>query len=158
MIAAAQGLRVVALDVEPTRLELAKEFGAAATINPLEMDAAAGVRDLTGGKGAELSLETSGSSAAGRSALDCLAVWGRACFVGLGTHVHFDVEGFLDRQITAMTSWSMSSVGQRQLADFAIKRNLNFDRLFTSRWSFDQAAEAYQAFDKQSGGKGVFIS
>ena len=32
------------------------------------------------------------------------------------------------------------------------------DRLFTDRYTFDQADEAYQAFDKQAAGKGVFVN
>jgi hypothetical protein len=30
------------------------------------------------------------------------------------------------------------------------------DRLFTETWKLDQAIEAYQLFDKQNSGKGVF--
>ena len=53
-----------------------------------------------------------------------------------------------------MTSYSMSSVGQMECADFVVDRGLDLDRLFTDRWRLDQAEDAYVKFDKQSSGKG----
>jgi D-arabinose 1-dehydrogenase-like Zn-dependent alcohol dehydrogenase len=60
-LAAAMGARVIALDISPERLARAKEFGAAETINPSNMDAVAAIRELTHGEGADLTLETSSS-------------------------------------------------------------------------------------------------
>ena len=42
---------------------------------------------------------------------------------------------------------------KRIIADRAI----DVDRLFTHRWKLDQAEEAYQLFDQQKTGKGVFL-
>lgn len=50
MIAAASGARVVAVDVSPAALDLARTFGAAHCLNASEVpDVAAAVRELTGG-------------------------------------------------------------------------------------------------------------
>jgi hypothetical protein len=38
-----------------------------------------------------------------------------------------------------------------------VEQGINLDALFTDRWRLDQAEEAYQAFNRQSGGKGVFM-
>lgn len=157
MIAAAQGLRVIALDLEQSRLALAREFGADETINVKDHDALTAIREFTNGKGVELSLDTSGAASAGKAALDCLDVWGKACLVGLTSRAQLSLLDYIDKQISVMTSWSMSSTGQKELADFVVSRNLDLDRLFTDRWSFDQAAEAYASFDRQASGKGVFI-
>jgi 2-desacetyl-2-hydroxyethyl bacteriochlorophyllide A dehydrogenase len=155
MLAAAQGARVIALDISAERLARAREFGAAETVNPAEVDAVEAIRDLTG-SGATAALETSGSTAAAGQALRCLDVWGRACFVGIGARVAFDVQPFLRKQVTITTSWAMSSVGQRECADFVIARGLDLDPLFTHRWTLADAAEAYAEFDRQAAGKGVF--
>jgi len=61
MIAAAMGLRVIALDISPDRLSRAKDFGAAFVINPAQEDAPAVIKDLTHDLGTELALDTSGS-------------------------------------------------------------------------------------------------
>ena len=34
-------------------------------------------------------------------------------------------------------------------------RGIDLDRLFTHRWTLDQAEEAYRLFDRQTEGKGV---
>jgi D-arabinose 1-dehydrogenase-like Zn-dependent alcohol dehydrogenase len=156
-LAAAQGARVIALDVEPTRLAKSKAFGAAATLNPSSGHVKDQIWELTHGQGAEKSLETSGSSAAAKDALDAVKTWGTATFVGLGAEVAFDVRAFLGKQITIMTSWSMSIRDQKACADFIVERGTDIDSLFTDRYRLDEAESAYQDFDRQRGGKGVFL-
>lgn len=155
MLASALGARVVAIDLEPNRLEQAKSFGAAETINPGDVDAVAAIKDLTYGEGVDCVLESSGSSAAAASGLKSLSPWGRMCVVGLGGQVQFDVREFHRSQMTVMTSWSMSLIGQRECAQFIARQGLPTDDLFTHRWQLGQIEEAYAEFDKQDAGKGV---
>jgi len=157
MLAAARGARVIAVDLEPERLRRARSFGAAETVDPTTTDVVAAVKDLTGGRGAALALETSGSTQAATSALGCLAPWGKACFVGLGGRVEFAVADFLRSQMTVLTSWTMSIVDQKRCADFIVDRGLPVDELFTHEWRLPQVVEAYAEFDKQAGGKGVIV-
>jgi D-arabinose 1-dehydrogenase-like Zn-dependent alcohol dehydrogenase len=156
-LAATQGARVIALDVEPARLAKSKAFGAVATINPSGGHVKEQILELTRGQGADKSLETSGSSAAARDALHALKTWGTATFVGLGAEVAFDVRAFLGKQITIMTSWSMSIQDQKACADFIIERGTDIDSLFTDNYRIERAETAYRDFDRQSGGKGVFL-
>jgi threonine dehydrogenase-like Zn-dependent dehydrogenase len=51
----------------------------------------------------------------------------------------------------------MSIQAQRACADFVVDRGIDLNALFTDRWRLDQAEEAYQTFNRQSGGKGVFV-
>jgi propanol-preferring alcohol dehydrogenase len=156
MLATALGARVIAVDIVSSRLDRAREFGAQATVNATEVDVVDAIRDLTGGRGAELVLETSGSSAGAASGLSMLATWGRMCFVGVDAHVEFQTGQMFQRQMTLLTSWTLSSVEQIRCADFVVANELPVDKLFTHSWSLDQAAEAYEWFDRQSDGKGVF--
>jgi len=120
-------------------------------------DALSSIRDLTGGGGATLALETSGSAAAAANAMSALAPWGKICFVGIGAEIRFNLLDHLSRQISMALSWSMSIVEQQQCADFVADHALPIDRLFTHRWSLSQAAEAYAEFDRQAAGKAVFV-
>ena len=158
MLAAARGARVIAVDLAPARLEKAAEFGATETLNGREVDTPSAVRDLTDGLGADLVLETSGSSAAAADALDSLQRWGRGCFVGIGAEVRLDVSKYLRKQLTLMTSWSMSIQGQIACADFITRHALPIDALVTDEWSLDQVVEAYAVGDGQTAaGKGVIV-
>ncbi|MDA3624101.1 zinc-binding dehydrogenase [Saccharopolyspora sp. WRP15-2] len=154
MFGAALGARVIAVDVEDSRLDRAREFGASEVINSASADLAEAMADLTGGRGAELVLETSGVAA--DDALSVLGKWGRACFIGLPGDVRIKTEEVYKKQWTLMTSWTMSSIEQKRCADFVVSRRLPVDELFSHSWSLDRAEEAYQWFDKQSDGKGVF--
>ncbi|ALO93930.1 Oxidoreductase [Streptomyces hygroscopicus subsp. limoneus] len=83
MIAAASGARVVAVDVSPRALELARTFGAAECLDATRVsDPAAIVRELTGG-GAHLSLDALGSSATCAASVNGLRRRGRHVQVGL---------------------------------------------------------------------------
>lgn len=76
--------------------------------------------------------------------------------IGLGGSVQFEPNTYLRKQITVMTSWSMSVVHQAECAEF-IARHLPIDELFTHQWSLDQAAEAYAEFDRQTSGRAAFL-
>ncbi|MFE2942677.1 zinc-binding dehydrogenase [Streptomyces sp. NPDC059255] len=83
MIAVAAGARVVAVDVAPGALELARSLGAAVCVDAgTEPDAAAAVRAATGG-GAHLSLDTLGSPVTCAASVESLRTRGRHVQVGL---------------------------------------------------------------------------
>ena len=159
LLAAQMGARVIALDVNDARLERAREFGAQALINPSKTpDVVQAIRDLTHGRGAHASLDASSSPNARAQAVRCVRTWGKACFVGEGDSVTLDVSpDLLRRQVTLIGSWTFSTVGQGACAEYCADRGIDLDRLFTHRWTLDQAVEAYTLFDRQSDGKGVIV-
>ena len=53
---------MVAIDIDPKKLELAKQLGAKHLINPLKEDALAKIMEITEGRGVDYSVEASGSS------------------------------------------------------------------------------------------------
>ncbi|WP_067805341.1 zinc-dependent alcohol dehydrogenase family protein [Actinomadura formosensis] len=83
MIAAAAGARVVAVDVSPQALELARRCGASAVVDAAGHDDVAGaVRDASRG-GAHVSLDALGSPATARASIESLRRRGRHVQVGL---------------------------------------------------------------------------
>ncbi|MFI6486514.1 zinc-dependent alcohol dehydrogenase family protein [Streptomyces sp. NPDC050564] len=83
MIAAASGARVVAVDVSPVALDLARKFGAAECVDASRVgDTAAAVRELTGG-GAHMSLDALGSPVTCAASVNGLRRRGRHVQVGL---------------------------------------------------------------------------
>jgi threonine dehydrogenase-like Zn-dependent dehydrogenase len=157
LLAKARGARVIAVDPAPDRLAQAAEFGADGLVDPDKGDVVTAIRELTGGQGACAAVETAGVSAAADAAVSSLAPWGRFCAVGLGGAVSLDVRRLLPRQLTLMTSWSMSSVQQLECAAFIARHELPVDDLFTHQWGLDQAEQAYAEFDQQAAGKAAFV-
>jgi L-gulonate 5-dehydrogenase len=83
--------RLIGVDLDPARLELAKALGATDVINAVEAEPVAAVRGLTGGHGADLAIEAVGAfrEVPGRrppvtAAVGCLRHGGRALILGQG--------------------------------------------------------------------------
>lgn len=156
--AAAMGARVIAVDVSADRIARATALGAAHVIDASETDPVEAVLALTSGKGAGRTLDTSGASSGRSGAVRCAAAWGVVCFVGEGGDVTLNVSPeIIRKQLTIVGSWTFSKVGQADCAAFIADHGLAVDRLFTDRWRLEQAEEAYRDFDRQAGGKAVFV-
>ncbi len=76
------GARVIAIDLNDDKLELAKEVGAEAIINPSKEDVAEKIKEITDG-GAHSAVVTAVAKAAFNSAVDCVRAGGRVVAVGL---------------------------------------------------------------------------
>jgi aryl-alcohol dehydrogenase len=74
---------IIAVDIKPARLELARELGATHVLDGREVDAVDAIRSITGG-GADYALETAGaaSPALVRQAVECLTTPGVCGLVG----------------------------------------------------------------------------
>ena len=157
-LATAMGARVIALDISPERLEMAATFGAAEIINASLDESVSAIRELTHGEGAHKTLEASSAPSARQAAVKAVRSWGIACFVGERGSVALDVSpDLLRRQVTLVGSWTFSTQGQSDCAEFVADNNIDVEALFTDTWSLDQAREAYEKFDTQTTGKGVIV-
>jgi threonine dehydrogenase-like Zn-dependent dehydrogenase len=152
------GARVIALDINPQRLARATEFGADLVINPNETDAVEAIRNATRGLGADYTFDAAGGEKSRLAAASSTRTWGTLCVVGEGGDLVLDVSvDILRRQLTIIGSWTFSSLIQAECAQFVLDHGLSIDKQFTHRWKLNQAVEAYQLWDKQTEGKGVFL-
>ena len=157
MLGRAMGARVIAIDVAPERLALARQFGAETVVNARETDPVAALRELTHGEGVETAMDCTGNPEARVAAVRSATTWGRVAFVGEGNTTTFDIsQDMIRRQLTIHASWTFSSVGQAECARFIADRKVPLDGLLTHRFTLDQADEAYRLFDTQTTGKGYF--
>ncbi|HJT50940.1 MAG TPA: zinc-binding dehydrogenase [Nitrosospira sp.] len=139
---------IVAADVVPSRLELARELGATHTVNSRETDPVASVREITGG-GADFTLESSGRPEVLRQAIDALANCGTCGIVGapaLGTEASFDVNGVMTagKRITGIIEGdSKPDLFIPALVELYIQGRFPFDKLvkFYTLNQINQAAE-----------------
>jgi threonine dehydrogenase-like Zn-dependent dehydrogenase len=158
-LAKAMGATVIALDINPARLARSTEFGADHIIDPSKESTVDRIKEITKNLGADISLETSGASSARADAVRATRTWGTACYVGEDGTVSLNVSpDLLRKQMTILGSWTFSTVGQAECAKFVAEREVPVDRLFTDRWALSDAEAAYQLFDTQSSGKGVFLA
>jgi 2-desacetyl-2-hydroxyethyl bacteriochlorophyllide A dehydrogenase len=73
---------VLAVDIQPAKLALARQFGAV-PVNAAECDGVQEIKRLTGGRGVDIALELIGLPLTMRQAVQVLAIKGRAALAGI---------------------------------------------------------------------------
>lgn len=120
-IAAAMGARPVAIDLDPIKLELAREQGAEVLVDASEGDPARAVRELTDG-GADVSLDALGIAVTCRNSILSLRRGGRHVQVGLTSDAE---RGKIPVPIDIIVSFELEVVGS------VGNPRSEFDRLLT---------------------------
>ncbi|RDI12359.1 aryl-alcohol dehydrogenase [Rhodococcus sp. AG1013] len=91
--------RIVAVDIVPSRLELARELGATDVINSKEADPAAELDRISGGLGIDYAIDATGNVRVLETAINCLAPLGTVAAIGApaaGATVPVDVNYLLN--------------------------------------------------------------
>ena len=158
MLGKAMGMRVIAVDISDARLKLAADCGAHHCINASKADVVEAVMALTGRRGADDVLETSGNPDARVAAVRATKTFGSMCFVGEGGTVTLDVSNdIIRRQITMYGSWTFSKNGQDECARFIAEHKVPAEKIISDRFGLQDAVSGYAQFDKQQMGKGMLI-
>ena len=147
---------VIASDLNPKRLDIARTMGAHATLNPATDDVAARVRELTGGEGADLVCEMSGHPEGHRQAFAAVRPGGRINLLGTPsqtTEVDFAREViFKGVTLYGVTGRLMYQTWQ-QMFRFLGAGLLNPRPVITHRFGLHQIGEAIQVIKDGKAGK-----
>jgi threonine dehydrogenase-like Zn-dependent dehydrogenase len=158
LLGKAMGARVIAVEVAEPRRALARELGADVVLDPQSEDPVAAIRELTGGEGAEATLDCTGHPVARAQVVRSARVFGRACFVGEGGTVTLEPSpDIIHRHLTLYGSWTFPSGGLEECARWIAERGIPLARLVTHRFRLEEAAEAFRTFDAGATGKCVFV-
>lgn len=158
LVAKGRGARVIAVDLLEDRLQQSLELGADATVNAGTGDALEAIRELTGGRGASVAIDCSGSPQGQNLALDCAAKLGRVALVGASDQTEIRPKQQLSRkQLTVRGSWYFNVSLYPEIVDFITERELPVDALVSDRYDLDDAKVAFERFDRrETAGKVVF--
>ena len=88
----------------------------------------------------------------GKSAAQALGLGGDGGEVALNVS-----QDIIRRHLTLIGSWTFNTVGQAECAQFVADRGIPLSKLLTHRYTLGGAEQAYQEFDTQTTGKGVFL-
>lgn len=141
---------VVAVDLHESRLHLAGSLGATHVVRVGDEDPVDAIMKLTGGRGVDYALDSTGAPGILRQAADSLAVGGTVGLVGSGrpgTEAAFETGLSITRGWTLkmiIEGDSVPSVFIPRLIDLWRAGRFPFDRLIT-RFPFDRINEAFAA-------------
>ncbi len=160
MWAKAMGAHVIGVEVIPERLELARQVGVDALLNPQEEDIVAGIRALTGGEGATVGYESSGNKAAQAAMLDVTSRQARIVYVAGGAPgavidpSPFGQWGKLAlRTICGTVTYALTD--WYPMTRTILRHGLKPEQIITHRFPIEQADEAYALTETGRCGKVV---
>jgi S-(hydroxymethyl)glutathione dehydrogenase/alcohol dehydrogenase len=145
---------VIAVDINDSKLEAARTFGATHTINSSKVDAIEEVKKMTGGRGADYVFITVGSAKAMEQGFAMTGSCGTTVMVGLPNFkdsLSFQTFPFIMGERTLTGSFMGTTDVQKDVPKLVTLYQagiLKLDELITARYSLDQINEAIEAVMK----------
>ena len=137
---------IVAIDLADSRLEAAKQFGADIVVNNSREDADAIVAELTGGLGADVSIEAVGVPATFELAVRLARPGGHIANIGVhGEPATLHLEELWSRDVT-ITTGLVDTYTTPTLLRLVTSQQLDAARFVTHHFTLDQFEEAYDVF------------
>ncbi len=154
---------IIAVDLDPRKLEWAKEFGATHTLNPRDGDPVAKIKQLTGGYGVNYSFEAVGIPQTWEQALWCRDLAGTCIIIGVagpGPTLTLDLQRFFDLGGRLGVSWYGDCLPTRDfplLAEWYRQGQLNLDKLVTRTITLHETEAAFNAMKRGETLRSVII-
>lgn len=142
--------RIIAVDMQPSKLELAAKFGATDTVNPADGDPVEAVKALTGGRGVDHAFEAIGLVATSKQALAMTAVGGGCYWIGLvpaGTSIDIPGTEFvaLDKTLRGVRMGASNiDTDFARFVELYQQGRLLLDELVSEHITLDQINEGYE--------------
>ncbi len=158
LLSSAVGAYVIAVDINERKLEWAKEFGAAHTINASKVERVSKeVKKLTGG-GADIAMEVIGNPRTIEEALDCVRVGGRLCVVGY-THEKINVVAgkIMFKELDIVGSLGCRPVDYIPLVRMVEQGKIDLKRLVTHRFSLDEIGKAFEVMKEGASLRSIVV-
>ena len=143
--------KIIAVDIDPTKLEWAKDFGATDVINSKDSDPVEGIQELTGGFGADVVVDAVGIPATYKQAFYARDLAGRVVLVGVPTPdmtLEMPLLDFFSRGGALKSSWYGDCLPERDfpmLVDLHLDGRLPLDKFVTERISIDAVEQAFES-------------
>ena len=139
---------IIAIDQADVRLELAKTFGADITINNAHEDPLAIIQQLTGGLGADVSIEAVGVPATFELATTLIRPGGHVANIGVhGEPATLHLEDLWIRDVT-ITTGLVDTFSTPTLLKLMTSNQLDAGRFVTHHFLMDAFEEAYDVFGR----------
>jgi alcohol dehydrogenase len=138
--------RIIMIDLDDGRLEVATRFGATDTINSTDGKAVETLMDMTGGRGVDTAIEAVGIPATFELCEDLIAPGGVIANIGVhGVPVALQLERLWDRNI-AITTRLVDTSSTPMLLKILAAKTIDPKKLITHHFRLDQILAAYETF------------
>ncbi|MCP9943574.1 S-(hydroxymethyl)mycothiol dehydrogenase [Streptomyces somaliensis] len=146
--------RIIAVDLDPRKLETARGLGATHTVDARETDPVEAVRELTGGFGADVVIEAVGRPETYRQAFYARDLAGTVVLVGVPTpemKIELPLLDVFGRGGALKSSWYGDCLPSRDfpmLVDLHLQGRLDLDAFVSETIALDEVEEAFARMRK----------
>jgi L-iditol 2-dehydrogenase len=151
-------LNVVLVDVDNAKLDLARSLGFEHAIDSKTGDPALYIKNISGGRGADLALEAAGVAAAAEGCLKAAKTFGTVVLMGnpsknmdISQNAYWEI---LRKQLTLKGTWNSSYSDANNNWHTAIQCMemgvFDLDKLITHRFSFSECNKAFELAKSRS--------
>jgi len=141
--------RVIAVDVDPRKLELARQFGATHTVNAREQDPVEAIRELTGGFGADVVIDAVGRPETYEQAFYARDLAGTVVLVGVPSpdmRLDMPMLDFFARGGALKSSWYGDCLPSRDFPTFVdlhLQGRLPLEKFVSETVALDGVEQAF---------------
>lgn len=140
--------RIIMIDPDETRLEVARRLGATETVKVEGDSAAQKVMEMTGGIGVDVAIEAVGIPATFVMCEDIIAPGGTIANIGVhGVKADLHLEKLWDRNIT-ITTRLVDTVSTPMLLKTVGAKKIDPNKLITHRFTLTNVLQAYDTFGR----------
>ena len=145
---------IIAVDIDPRKLEWAKEFGATHTVNSAEEDPVEAIRALTGGNGVDVAIEAVGLPVTYEQAFYSRDLAGTVVLVGVPNpemRIELPMIEVFGRGGSLKSSWYGDCLPSRDfpmLIDLHLQGRLALDRFVSETIGLDEVEEAFHKMER----------
>lgn len=137
-----RGARVIGLESNPYRSNLAQTLGAEAVVNPADPDALKQIKALTNGRGVDAVIECTAVPVAQQFALQAARRRGKVSFVGWGGH--FEVDNMIPGGLELHGCWHWNLHDQARMWQTIRTCGKQLDQLITHRYPMSRVQDAWE--------------
>jgi len=149
--------KVIAVDLSEDRLTVAKALGATALVNPKQQDPVQAVRDLTGGRGVDVSIESAGALEAWETAIRVVRKGGRVNWFGglkIGATLELDTQWVHYGELTLLGTYHGTPLDVLRSFELIVSGVIDTRSLISREMPLEKLEEA---FDLMSEGKVIKV-
>lgn len=149
---ALRGATVIAADIDEEKLALARQMGAAHTVNTMTEDVHARLQEITAGAGPDVIIEAVGNPHTYRMAVDEVAFTGRVVCIGYAnSEVSFQTKYFVQKELDIRGSRNAMPSDFRAVIRYMQKGECPVDRLVCMVVSPQEAEDAMNRWAEAPG-------
>jgi 2-desacetyl-2-hydroxyethyl bacteriochlorophyllide A dehydrogenase len=146
------GARVIAVDIDDHKLDLARALGAHHTVNSMKMDLHENLQKITNGEGPDVIVEAAGNPLTYRAAIEEVAFTGRVVCIGYtGKEVAFATKLFVQKEMDILGSRNATSDDFMAVISYLEGSKFPLEKILTRKVKPEDAEEAMKSWAQDPG-------